>query len=639
MSVPSSSSAKLPLESDGGPSSERLFSDTMVESMPGIVYFYDMEGQFLRWNRNFELVSGYSGEEIARMHPLDFFGPQEKHLLQQRIADVFEKGEATVEANFRAKDGRQTLYFFTGRRVFFEGKRCLVGVGIDVSERHQAETRLIESERKYREFVEHANSIILRWNSDGIITLLNEYGQRFFGYTSDEIIGRHVLETIVPPQESSGRDLQRLIEEICASPENFEQNVNENIRRDGERVWVAWTNRIVRDPHGKVVEFLSIGTDITARKRAEEARQEIEARYRKLFECAPDGILIADSNGCCLDANHCLCTMLRCTPDDLVGKPLSQVCTVELNPQSEEDASADRIDSEPRERIIRRKDGTTFDAEVIAATMPDGNLLSVFRDISERKQAEAERERLHRAEAADRIKSAFLATMSHELRTPLNSIIGFTGILLQGLAGPLNAEQRKQLDMVRTSACHLLALVNDILDISKIEAGQLEVAHEPFAVRASLDKVLGIVTPLAKSKKLHLRSVVAAELGTAIGDERRFEQVLLNILSNAVKFTDSGEVALEAARIDYSFSNGDAPEPAIWLRVSDTGMGIKREDLSSLFQPFRQIDSGLARRHEGTGLGLAICQRLVMLMGGALKVESEWQVGTNFTVILPTKER
>jgi signal transduction histidine kinase len=271
--------------------------------------------------------------------------------------------------------------------------------------------------------------------------------------------------------------------------------------------------------------------------------------------------------------------------------------------------------------------------------MPDGNLLSVFRDISERKQAEAERERRHRAEAADRIKSAFLATMSHELRTPLNSIIGFTGILLQGLAGPLNAEQRKQLDMVRTSARHLLALVNDILDISKIEAGQLEVAYEPFAVRASLDKVLGIVAPLAKSKKLHLRSVIAAELGTAIGDERRFEQVLLNLLSNAVKFTDSGEVALEAARIDHSFSNSDAPEPAIWLRISDTGMGIKREDLSSLFQPFRQVDSGLARRHEGTGLGLAICQRLVMLMGGALKVESEWQVGTNFTVILPTKER
>lgn len=369
--------------------SEKLFSDTMIESMPGIAYFYDVTGRFLRWNRNFETVSGYSAEEIARMHPLDFFLAEDKPLLERRIGEVFELGESIVEASFVAKNGNITPYFFTGRRVVFEGKPCLVGVGID---------------------------------------------------------------------------------------------------------------------------------------------------------------------------------------------------------------------------------------------------------ISERMHAEAEREKRFRAEAADRIKSAFLATMSHELRTPLNSIIGFTGIMLQGLAGPLNPEQNKQLDMVRTSARHLLALVNDVLDISKIEAGQLEIAREPFDLRRSIAKVLSLVTPQAETKGLKLDTRIAPELGEAVSDERRFEQILLNLFSNAIKFTDHGHISLTAELLgDFKPAGEAVGRAAVRLQVSDTGIGIKPEDLSSLFQPFRQIDSGLSRQHDGTGLGLVICRRLCDLMGGEIIAESEWGKGSTFSVTLPLR--
>ncbi|MFQ4136561.1 PAS domain S-box protein [Nodosilinea sp. PGN35] len=494
---------------------EKRFTDRMLESMPGILYFYDSKGHFLRWNQNFERVSGYSAAEIARMHPLDFFAGDDRARLEQRIEQVFTDGEASIEADFVAKDGTATPYFFTGQRVQFENTWCLVGVGIDISARRQAETRLAESERKYRELVEHANSIILRWNSEGRITFLNEYGQRFFGYSEAEILGRHVMETIVPPTESGGRDLEQLMHDLCADPTAFEQNINENLRRDGQRVWIAWTNRIELDADGSVAEILSVGTDMTARR-----------------------------------------------------------------------------------------------------------------------QAEAEREKRHRAEAADRIKSAFLATMSHELRTPLNSIIGFTGIILQGLAGPLNAEQSKQLTMVRTSARHLLALVNDVLDISKIEAGQLDVACEPFDLHQSIAKVVATVRPQAAARQLELRVEVAPELGIAIADQRRFEQILLNLLSNAIKFTDYGEVALTAELV-YAPPGADATSEMLRLRVVDTGLGIKAEDLPALFQPFRQIDSGLARTHDGTGLGLAICRRLVELMGGTIYAESTWGKGSTFTVTLP----
>jgi PAS domain S-box-containing protein len=643
---------------------ERLFSDTMIDCMPGILYFYDEQGRFLRWNRNFETVSGYAREEIARMHPLDFFPDEEKPLLQQRIAKVFATGEATVEAAFKSRDGRTTPYFFTGKRVEFNGAVCLVGVGIDISERKQAEQalgeserklralfeqaplgiavidtatgrfrklnpqyckiagyaeaemleltyhrithpddlgedaanmqrlqagaihafqmekryvrpdgsivwvnltcvplwenqgskfqhiamvediterklaagRLEESERKYRELVELANSIILRWNSQGRVTFLNEFGQRFFGYRAEEIIGRRVVDTIVPPTESGGRDLGSLMEQICADPAAFEQNVNENMRRNGERVFIAWTNRIVRDDGGGIVEILSVGTDITESRRASDTIRELNASLER--------------------------------------------------------------------RVAERTEE-----------------LAVARD---------------RAEAADRIKSAFLATMSHELRTPLNSIIGFTGIILQGLAGPLNPEQGKQLGMVRGSARHLLELINDVLDLSKIEAGQLQVRSEQFDLRASLEKVAASVKPLAEKKKLALITEISPQLHAIVGDRRRVEQILLNLLNNAIKFTEQGSVTLIAEiNADGPASPEASPGASVRLRVIDTGIGIKPEDLDQLFQPFRQIDSGLARQHDGTGLGLAICRRLATLMGGEISAKSEWSKGSEFVVTLP----
>jgi len=254
----------------------------------------------------------------------------------------------------------------------------------------------------------------------------------------------------------------------------------------------------------------------------------------------------------------------------------------------------------------------------------------IQRYAAELEERVAERTRdlnlaLEKAQAADRIKSAFLATMSHELRTPLNSIIGFTGVLLQGLAGPLNAEQSKQLHMVSDSAQHLLALINDVLDISKIEAGQLEVRRERFDLRTAIENVLRMVTPLAQKKGLALSAVIPSGVGPLVSDQRRVEQILINLLNNAVKFTERGEVRLEC----------ETRPGWVELRVRDTGIGIHPQDMDKLFRPFQQLETGLARHHEGTGLGLAICQHLASLLGGGIRAESEPGKGSVFTVTLP----
>ncbi|GHC11706.1 PAS domain S-box protein [Thermomonas carbonis] len=515
---------------------EKRFSEAMIDSMPGIVYLYDEAGRFLRWNRNFEAVSGYSSEEIAGMHPLDFFPQADKAQVAGRIAEVLAGESAFVEADFLARNGSTTPYFFTGRRVEFEGTPCLVGVGIDISGRRRAEERLSESERKYRELVEHANSIILHWSREGRVLFLNEYGQRFFGFSEDEIRGRSVVGTIVPETDSEGRDLKQAMEEICRNPAAFEQNINESMRRSGERAWIAWTNKTALDTKGEVAEILSIGTDITAQIKAEEA--------------------------------------LRATQATL------------------------------EQRVIERT------AELESA--------------------------MHAATAADRLKSAFLATMSHELRTPLNSIIGFTGILMQGLAGPLNPEQAKQMGMVRTSANHLLELINDVLDISRIEADQLNMQAQSFDLRGAIERAMTTVGPLAEKKGLALNLIVETPLGEMVSDRRRLSQVLINLLGNAIKFTERGSVTLSAAYVQAPDAPADqATAGTVRLQVTDTGIGMRPGELATLFKPFHQLDSGLTRQHEGTGLGLAISRRLCRLLGGDIAVSSEWGRGSTFTVTLP----
>jgi PAS domain S-box-containing protein len=249
----------------------------------------------------------------------------------------------------------------------------------------------------------------------------------------------------------------------------------------------------------------------------------------------------------------------------------------------------------------------------------------------ERKVAERTAELIiakEQAESSDRMKSEFLATMSHELRTPLNAIIGFTGTLLMKLPGPLNAEQEKQLRTVQMSAKHLLSLINDLLDVAKIESGKLELKIEPVACQRVIDEVVTALRPAAAGKGLQLESRVPQFDVAVLADRRSMSQILINLSNNAIKFTERGSVTIELDEVDTRTNT-------VRISIVDTGVGISEADLGRLFQSFAQIDTGSKRRIEGTGLGLYLSRKLAELLGGRITVQSEFGLGSRFSVFLP----
>ncbi len=405
----------------------------------------------------------------------------------------------------------------------------------------------------------------------------------------------------------------------ASEPLAFDQEEENLLTEIGQDISFALDNLQAEVEHNQVIDELVKSED----------------RYHTLTNISPVGIFQTDANGKTTYVNQTWCKISGLSVEEALGDGWLKAVHPEdkekvderwqLNTQKQMASMADY-------RFIRPDGSVVW---VIGQAVPELNseneiigYVGTITDITERKQIEDLRLAVEKAESADRLKSSFLATMSHELRTPLNSIIGFTGILLQKLVGPLSAEQEKQLTMVQGSARHLLDLINDVLDISKIEAGEIEIRKEELVYQEIVQKSVEKIHPLAEKKGLKLDVNIQPDHLQLYTDRRRVEQVLLNLLSNAVKFTECGEIKVR------SNIEGDQ----LVTSVSDTGIGIKQEDLDGLFMPFKQVDSGLTRQYEGTGLGLSICKRIVELLDGKIWVESDWGKGSTFSFSLPLIE-
>jgi protein-histidine pros-kinase len=469
----------------------------------------------------------------------------------------------------------------------------------------------------------------------GTIMSWNEGARRLYGYEPKEIVGRP--KSVLHTAEDVDAGLPDAMLEGARARGVWEGTV-ERVRRDGTQ----FTARVVVTPRrgagGRLEGFLLVSSDVTQDARLMRELQRTQTYSRSLLESAPDAMVIVDDGGLIQLANAETVRLFGYSRTELVGEPIEILIPERY--RARHPAHVASFFRSPRVRPMgaglelwgRRKDGGEFPVEIsLSPVETDEGVLATaaIRDVTERKHAAEALERANSdLRAASEAKDRFLASMSHELRTPLNAILGFAGTLLMELPGPLTTEQRKQLEIVRSNGRHLLSLINDLLDVAKIESGKVTVKTELVACRELLEEVASVLKPLGEAQGIALDVVVPEEEIEVHSDRRALSQILINLANNAIKFTEEGGVRLEL--------NRDGGEPrSIRFEVVDTGPGIAPEEQERLFTAFEQIDTSSVRPSEGTGLGLYISKRLANLIGGEISLESVPGQGATFILELP----
>ncbi len=622
---------------------------------------------------------GYSAEEFGALTPADIDAGEFAETCRQVAETIRRDGHVTFELPLLAKDGRHIPTEISARLFVMGDQPAIIAIGRDLTERKRAEAALRESEARYRALFEAANDAIFLngLRPDGRpdnFLAVNKVAVERLGYSEEEFAA--LTPADIDANESAEARRQAL---KTVQRDGYATFETVHLTKDGRRIPVEISVREV--VMGERPLAVSIARDLTERKRTEAALRESEERFRSIFENTPIGLYRTTPDGRILMANPAFCQMLGYTPEALGQVNLETECRGNYDrAEFKREVEANDVITGREVRWIR-PDGSAAimreSARVVRA--PSGELLhyeGIVEDITEGKLAEdliqaqyqrlqaqheelvaqekllreaeakllqmnaeleqrvgARTEELNRANTAlvraDRLKDEFLANMSHELRTPLTGILGLAELIDQGIYGSMDERQSHALRLIRSSGEHLLGLINDILDLSKVEAGMMELWLETVAVEDICHASLKFIQQAAQKKHIQWSLRHDPRVIYLTADVRRLKQMLVNLLSNAVKFTpEGGRVGLEV--------EGDPARREVRFSVWDTGIGISPEQQQHLFKPFVQLNGSLTREHEGTGLGLALVHSLVELHGGRVTVESAGAgQGSRFTLTLP----
>ena len=609
---------------------EELYRN-MVELSPDGIVAADLKGMILLCNTAATRMSGYSKDEMVGKHfsriGIIRLRDVPKYL---KIFTSTQRGgiHKPFELPFYRKDGTIVWTEVRVSSLKLAGKTVIQSTLRDITERKRAEKALRESEERFRDLFENANDLIQTVAPDGHFLYVNKTWWQVLGYSEEEVARLTLWDIIHPDFIPHCREIfQKVI-----SGETVNNIEAVFVAKDGKLVPVEG-NANCRFEGGKPVATRGIFRDVTERKRLEEALRESEERFSKAFRSSPVPITISTlREGRLIDVNESFLRIFGYHRKEVIGRTV-----VELGiwPRPEGRYEMARMVQKygvvrNLEREFRTKPGeirvVLFSAELVDLR-GEPCMIAVLRDITERKQMEQElMEKTKELETASQAKSEFLAHMSHELRTPLNIISGFCQLMVDEVPGEINQEQSHCLSDILASSEQLVSLINGVLDLSKIESGKMELKLKNVALTEVVEPLTRTMMPILTPRKQSLDIEIEEGLPPVLADKTKIRQVFLNLLSNSAKFTpDGGKLKVEAVK------DGD------WCQVSviDNGIGINKEDLERIFEPFYQLDNPLTKERNGTGLGLTLVKQIVERHGGRIWVESEYRKGSKFTFTLP----
>ncbi|HEY2067003.1 MAG TPA: PAS domain S-box protein [Gemmatimonadaceae bacterium] len=641
----------------------RAVLDAMDEGM----LLIDADGRLLAWNRSAQraLGLGTAGQADASLSSLpgelldERGGPKPTDELPSQLA--IRSGESLSDVIIGVRsEGGEVRWFSVNTHPIFRGQgehqpHAAVSIFRDITaQRRTDEERAVQAQALelqnrelmqqkealergqalYRSLVDTAGSAIVGVDRDGMVFEWNREAESLYGVPRAEAIGRSYLSEFITPRYRA-----RMSDGMTALLAGKTiRNVVAPLRtRGGQRRAVLWNMAPLRaGPTMPVHGVIAVGLDITERDASDE-------RFRVLFERSSDAHLLYDDTGI-VDCNDATLRLLRySSKDSVIGRR-----STDLSPRRQPDGRLSLIVDQQMRQLARlrgyyrfewvhqRGDNTLFPVEVtLTPVRLHGRevILAVWHDISEQKKVEeALRAAKDAAESANRTKSEFMTRMNHELRTPLTAIIGFSRVLIQGKEGALTSGAKNYVERIRVNGMHLLSLINQILDVAKVEAGRMELEFESVQVDTLVRETLAMLEATAESKGLLLRGELPARVAPYVTDPGKLRQILINLVGNAVKFTKQGEVCVRV-------QTDPVTAKPVAIQVQDTGIGIPRERQDKIFDPFEQGDSSTRREFGGTGLGLAIVKTFAELVGARVEVTSEIGNGTIFTLHLARDER
>jgi PAS domain S-box-containing protein len=622
----------------------------LLKSMPDLVWFKDADGRYVRCNPRFEAFAGRPEQELIGLSDIDVFPPEDAAQHRARDLEAIKSDGIVTHREWRTfHDGHRELIETHKTAVYdSDGTLCgVLGVGRDVTAEYTAQKNLLASEDtlKRTQAVARIGSWIYDFKSNVVIG--SEAASKILGIPLElTLTPKDFFRSVYPD------DKAYLWENWRTAKLGGVFDIEHRILINNETHWIRQRAEIEYDSTGLPTRAVGMLQDITSIKTATEALRQREAIFSSIVGQADSGTLLVDSDTLAfIEFNDAACKHLGYSRDEFAKMGIFDIQVDESSRQAAESNRQNILahGGSSFEKTYRCKDGSLRDFWVSAKPLEMGGrsrLAIVWNDITERKQVEKDlenyREHLEElvaertlelaaardaAQSASRSKSAFLANMSHEIRTPMNAIIGLTHMLRRDSN---DARQSLQLDKVAGAANHLLGIINDILDFSKIEAGKLSLEPVDFDIDHVVSNACGLVTEKVQAKNLELVADISALPPMLRGDSLRLGQVLLNFLSNAVKFTERGSVVLRGSIVE------EQPETLlVRFEVQDSGIGMDAEQQGRLFQAFEQADVSTTRKYGGTGLGLAISRRLVELMDGRIGVQSTPGSGSTFWIEIP----